>query len=69
MWSSNVSERALQTSLAYYHHLLQAPPFYIASLFGLVSLAILSCIAKLILNPLKGMLFDGATLSELYRLH
>ncbi|ORY88835.1 Shr3 amino acid permease chaperone [Leucosporidium creatinivorum] len=62
MWSSNVSERALQTSLAYYHHLLRAPSFYVASLFGLVSLAILSCILKLILNPLKGMLFDGATL-------
>lgn len=68
MWSSNVSERALQISLAYYHHVLQAPPFYVISLFALVSLAILACVAKLILHPLKGMLFDGATLSALYQL-
>lgn len=65
MWSSNISEEALARSLAYYHHLLNAPAYYIATLAASVALACFACILKLILNPLKGMLFDGATLSEL----
>lgn len=65
MWSSNISDEALERSLVYYHHLLNAPFYYIAVLASLVALACLACIVKLVMNPLKGMLFDGATLSEL----
>ena len=51
-------------SAAYYHKLLQAPPMYWGSLGLLVALSLAACAIKIIMNPLKGMLFDGATFSK-----
>ncbi|KAK4058284.1 hypothetical protein OIO90_000441 [Microbotryomycetes sp. JL221] len=64
MWSasSTIGPEALERSLAYYHQLINAPPYYMAGLAGAAGLALLSCSIKILLNPLKGMLFDGASL-------
>ncbi|KAM0788293.1 hypothetical protein ACM66B_001438 [Microbotryomycetes sp. NB124-2] len=64
MWSpsSTVTPEQLDKSLAFYHMLVNAPPLYWTVLTGAVGLALCACAIKVLLNPLKGMLFDGASL-------
>ncbi|KAK4051930.1 hypothetical protein OIV83_002635 [Microbotryomycetes sp. JL201] len=64
MWSpsSTVTPAQLDRSLAFYHMLVNAPPLYWTALAGAAGLALCSCAIKVLLNPLRGMLFDGASL-------
>ncbi|GAA5934172.1 Shr3p [Sporobolomyces koalae] len=56
-----VSSEAVATSLAYYSHLYHAPYFYVATLSTLAGSALAAATVRLILNPVLGLLFDGAT--------
>ncbi|GAA6005312.1 hypothetical protein JCM11491_002654 [Sporobolomyces phaffii] len=57
----DVSSHAVVTSLAYYSHLYHAPYFYVATLSTLAGAALASSAVRLVLNPVSGLLFDGAT--------
>jgi len=63
-----VSSHAVATSLAYYSHLYHAPYFYVATLSSLAGLALAASSVRLLLNPVTGLLFDGATFRKLYEL-
>ncbi|GAA5869521.1 hypothetical protein JCM16303_000498 [Sporobolomyces ruberrimus] len=56
-----VSSHSVATSLAYYSHLYHAPYFYVATLSTLAGSALAASAIRLILNPVSGLLFDGAT--------
>ncbi|SCV71101.1 BQ2448_2689 [Microbotryum intermedium] len=57
-----VSQASVDRALAYYSHLaLQSSAVYPLGLAALAGSALLSCLIKLSTNPLKGMLFDGAS--------
>ncbi|GAA5913246.1 Shr3p [Sporobolomyces salmoneus] len=56
-----VGSHAVATSLTYYSHLYHAPPFYVATLSTLAGSALVASACRLILNPVSGLLFDGAT--------
>ncbi|GAA6001826.1 hypothetical protein JCM5350_005022 [Sporobolomyces pararoseus] len=56
-----VSSHAVASSLAYYSHLYHAPKFYVATLSSLAGSALVASSIRLILNPVSGLLFDGAT--------
>jgi hypothetical protein len=46
----------------YYSHIYNAPSFYVTTLTSVAGLAIGAAVLKIILNPVDGLLFDGATL-------
>ncbi|GAA5831404.1 hypothetical protein JCM3766R1_001738 [Sporobolomyces carnicolor] len=56
-----VSSHAVATSLAYYSSLYHAPYFYVATLSTLAGGALIASAVRLVLNPVAGLLFDGAT--------
>lgn len=65
-FSSACSSRTDPLSLAgYYSHVYNSPPFYVTTLTVVAGLAIGSALLKIILNPVDGLLFDGATLRTL----
>ncbi|GAA5820610.1 hypothetical protein JCM10212_004096 [Sporobolomyces blumeae] len=57
-----VSRLAVDTSLQYYNNLYNAPPYYVSTLSLLAALALVAATTRLVLKPVSGLLFDGATL-------
>ncbi|BGP38819.1 hypothetical protein JCM10450v2_002773 [Rhodotorula kratochvilovae] len=57
-----VADQAVQTALRYYSSFYHAPPFYAGTLTAVAGATILATVFKLILSPVEGLLFDGATL-------
>ncbi|GAA6027894.1 hypothetical protein JCM8097_001769 [Rhodosporidiobolus ruineniae] len=53
---------AVATALRYYSHIYHAPPFFVTTLTSVAGIAVGAAIVKLVINPVAGMLFDGATL-------
>lgn len=49
----------------YYSQFYHSPPYYAGTLSVVAAITILSTVAKLVLSPVEGLLFDGATLSAL----
>ncbi|GAA5969792.1 hypothetical protein JCM11641_008042 [Rhodosporidiobolus odoratus] len=58
----SVPPPAVAASLRYYSHIYHAPPLYVTTLTSTAGVALASAGIKLILNPVSGLLFDGATL-------
>ncbi|GAA5917315.1 hypothetical protein JCM6882_008970 [Rhodosporidiobolus microsporus] len=56
-----VPSAAVEAGLRYYSHIYHAPPFYVTGLSGAAAIALGAAALKLIINPVAGMLFDGAT--------
>ncbi|GAA5961401.1 hypothetical protein JCM8115_003434 [Rhodotorula mucilaginosa] len=52
---------AVNSALRYYSHIYHAPRFYVTGLSSLAVAALGAAFAKLILNPVQGLLFDGGT--------
>ncbi|GAA5869647.1 hypothetical protein JCM3774_005503 [Rhodotorula dairenensis] len=57
----DIPSTAVQSALRYYSHIYHAPPFYAAGLGSLAVAALAASFAKLVLNPVQGLLFDGGT--------
>ncbi|GAA5975521.1 hypothetical protein JCM10908_005186 [Rhodotorula pacifica] len=57
----DIPSEAVSNALRYYSHIYQAPRFYVTSLSSLAVAALGAAFAKLILNPVQGLLFDGGT--------
>ncbi|KAG0658344.1 hypothetical protein C6P46_005800 [Rhodotorula mucilaginosa] len=52
---------AVNSALRYYSHIYHAPRFYVTGLSSLAVAALGAAFAKLVLNPVQGLLFDGGT--------
>ncbi|GAA5875965.1 hypothetical protein JCM1840_006234 [Sporobolomyces johnsonii] len=57
----DVLPQSVATSLRYYSHIFHAPPFYITTLSSAAGVALVASGVKLVMNPVSGLLFDGAT--------
>ncbi|GAA5828312.1 hypothetical protein JCM11251_006190 [Rhodosporidiobolus azoricus] len=57
-----VPPAAVEAGLRYYSHIYHAPKFYVTTLTVAAVIALGGACLKLIMNPVTGMLFDGATL-------
>ncbi len=57
---------AVNSALRYYSHIYHAPRFYATALTSLAVAALGAAFAKLILNPVQGLLFDGGTSREFF---
>ncbi|GAA5852496.1 hypothetical protein JCM8547_002519 [Rhodosporidiobolus lusitaniae] len=57
-----IAPAQVASSLQYYTFVFHAPPFYVATLTSVAGLALAAATGKLILSPVNGLLFDGATL-------
>lgn len=55
---------AVNSALRYYSHIYHAPRFYVTGLSSLAVAALGAAFAKLVLNPVQGLLFDGGTSRE-----
>ena len=56
-----VPSDAVNSALRYYSHIYHAPRFYVTGLSSLAVAALGAAFAKLVLNPVQGLLFDGGT--------
>lgn len=65
IWQGPVIQSdAVASALRYYSHIYHAPRFYVAALTSLAVAALGAAFAKLVLNPVQGLLFDGGTSRE-----
>ncbi|BGP14761.1 hypothetical protein JCM10213_004300 [Rhodosporidiobolus nylandii] len=63
LWQGpEIPPQGVAAALRYYSHIYHAPPFFVTTLTSMAGLALGAAGLKLVLNPVSGMLFDGATL-------